>query len=100
MAAEGCVTAMTDTSDGLAADLGQIARASGCGIQLKGRDLPVRAALQRVARCWGQEPLALILGSSDDYQLVFTCDPAEVKRIVGLLMGRCPVAVIVAAAQD
>jgi thiamine-monophosphate kinase len=72
----GLATAAIDISDGLLADLGHIARASGLTAELDQQVLPYSEALQQwpadVARTYA-------LSGGDDYELCFTV-PAEALR--------------------
>ena len=65
-------TAMVDVSDGLLADLGHVAAASGVAIDLTSAALPVAEPLQAVAAATGADPLAFVLGGGDDHPLVAT----------------------------
>lgn len=62
LAAQGCVTAMMDLSDGLAKDLPRLARASGCGYALE-TDLLPRNVGSTVAQA---------LGDGEDFELLFS----------------------------
>ncbi|MGX9965092.1 thiamine-phosphate kinase [Roseomonas sp. F4] len=71
----GLAHAAMDVSDGLVQDLGHLARAAGCAAVIEA-DLvplsdPARAALADDAAL-----LSRILTGGDDYELVFTADPA------------------------
>jgi thiamine-monophosphate kinase len=63
--------AAMDLSDGLADAAGQLADASGCGVELEAEALPIEAA----ARAWweaaGQDAVVRALSSGDDYELLF-----------------------------
>lgn len=66
----GRASAALDISDGLLADLGHIAKASGVAIWIDADQVPVAADL---AVAWGPDrALELALGGGDDYQLAFT----------------------------
>jgi thiamine-monophosphate kinase len=65
-------TSMTDVSDGLVADLGNIAAASGVRIELRGSALPVSLKLKEVAAALNTDPMTWVLTSGDDYALVAT----------------------------
>jgi thiamine-monophosphate kinase len=72
-----------DISDGLVADLGHIAEASGLGAEISVADLPLSsaaAAILETAPGMG----AAVLGGGDDYELMFTLAPdrrAEVAQL-------------------
>lgn len=65
-------TAMTDISDGLIADLGHIATASGVRIDLRGEALAPTAKLRDVASALNIDPMSWVLTGGDDYSLVAT----------------------------
>lgn len=70
----GVATAALDISDGLLADCGHIARASGVALFVEQQRLPLSVAL---LACMGEESARqLALGGGDDYVLAFTL-PAE-----------------------
>ena len=85
-AAEAGAHAMTDVSDGLVADLGHLATASGVTIDLDGRAL--RADVEEVApaaHAAGVDPWALVLGGGEDHALVacFPDAPPPGWRVIG-----------------
>ncbi|WP_326946996.1 thiamine-phosphate kinase [Amycolatopsis sp. NBC_00348] len=65
-------TAMIDVSDGLLADLGHIAEASGVGIDVRTADLDVPARLTEVGAALGADPLDWVLTGGEDHALVAT----------------------------
>jgi thiamine-monophosphate kinase len=71
-AAELGATAMTDVSDGLVADLGHIAAASGVRIDLRGEALAIPAKLREVGAALNVDPQVWVLTGGDDYSLVAT----------------------------
>lgn len=86
VAAENGATAMTDVSDGLLADLGHIAEASGVGIDLSTAALAAdRDALAGAAEAVGADAWAWILGGGEDHALVatFPVSPPPGWRVIG-----------------
>ena len=65
-------TSMTDVSDGLVADLGNIATASEVRIDLTAKAIPVALKLKEVAAALNTDPMTWVLTSGDDYALVAT----------------------------
>lgn len=65
-------TAFLDVSDGLLADLGHVARASGVGIDVESARLAVPEPLRAVAAAVGVDPLGFVLGGGEDHALVGT----------------------------
>jgi len=65
-------TSMTDVSDGLVADLGHVADASGVRIDLRADAVPVPAKLREVGAALNVDPLVWVLTGGDDYALAAT----------------------------
>ena len=68
-------TASVDISDGLIADLGHLASASGVRIMVEGEQVPLSAPLKAL---WGEGALLRAVGAGDDYQIAFTAAPGQV----------------------
>jgi len=72
-AADGGATAMTDVSDGLLADLGHIADASGVGVDVFRDALSLdHEAVRGAAAATSGDPWAWVLGGGEDHALVAT----------------------------
>ncbi len=69
-------TAAADVSDGLIADAGHIASASGVDLVIDAATVPLSAPARRSGRA-----LADLLSGGDDYELVFTAPPAAAAGI-------------------
>jgi len=67
------VAAMIDISDGLLLDAWRICRASGVGMVLKERSIPVSAAAKRLSNRSGKPPLQHALSDGEDFELLFCC---------------------------
>lgn len=90
-AADAGATAMTDVSDGLIADLGHIAAASGVGIDVSTQALGVdHDAVAAAAAATSHDPWSWVLGGGEDHALVAafpTAPPAGWRRIGVVLDG-------------
>jgi thiamine-monophosphate kinase len=78
-ALRGIASACIDVSDGLAADAGKLAAASGVAAVIEVERLPLSAALRAQAGEAGARQLALTGG--DDYELCFTVPPARAAEL-------------------
>jgi thiamine-monophosphate kinase len=68
--------AAIDVSDGLAADLGHVARESGVAARVEVERVPLAPGLARVASRLGLDALELALTGGEDYELLFAA-PAD-----------------------
>jgi thiamine-monophosphate kinase len=86
VAADAGATSMTDVSDGLVADLGHIARASGVGIDLSRDALGAdHDALASAAAALVMDPWVWVLAGGEDHALVatFPGPPPVGWRVIG-----------------
>ncbi len=79
LALRGKASAALDISDGLLADCGHIARASGVALLVECQRLQASAALSGLLA--GEEALRQQLAAGDDYVLVFTLPPEYLGEI-------------------
>lgn len=74
----GRASAAIDISDGLAADLGHLCRASGTGATVNVEQVPLSAPLHR---CLSTAGWAAVLAFGDDYELCFTVPPDSTSHV-------------------
>jgi thiamine-monophosphate kinase len=91
-ALRGIASACIDVSDGLAADAGKLAAASGCAAVIEVERLPLSAPLRAQAGAAGAAQLAL--GGGDDYELCFTVPPQRLQQLSALVNVKCQITCI------
>lgn len=93
VAADAGATAMTDVSDGLLGDLGHIAQASGCVIDLSAGTLAADVdAVRTAADAVGADPRDWVLGGGEDHALAATFGgaPPDGWRVIGRVLDGSP----------
>ncbi|PSR14132.1 MAG: thiamine-phosphate kinase [Bacteroidetes bacterium] len=74
-------TAMIDISDGVASELFHLCRASGVGAFLEESGVPIHPDAQLLALKFKLDPITCALSGGEDYELLFTIDPADIEKV-------------------
>jgi thiamine-monophosphate kinase len=82
LARELGATAMMDLSDGLAADLPKLLRASGVGAVIDAAQVPVHPAAAHWAQAHGLDPIAFAIAGGEDYELLIAAPPLVALRLL------------------
>ncbi len=77
-------TAMIDLSDGLASDLMQLCKASGCGARIYLERIPIARQTHRLAEEMHVDPVVAALNGGQDHELLFTV-PLSMQEQIGRL---------------
>lgn len=89
IAAEAGATSMIDVSDGLLADLGHIASASGVAVDVHTAAFDLPEPLHAVGAALGAEPISFVLEGGDDHALLATyasvSDVPEGWSVIGVV---------------
>jgi thiamine-monophosphate kinase len=80
LGARQLATAMIDLSDGLSSDLSHLCRESRVGARIEASRVPVNPFIHQL-RDDDFEPLALALDGGEDFELLFTVSPRDLKRL-------------------
>jgi thiamine-monophosphate kinase len=75
VALAGVATSMIDISDGLLGDLNHVCEDSGVGAEIVRNKLPVSEPMRDLIDPQGWDIFEMIIGESDDYELIITCSP-------------------------
>lgn len=91
----GRATACIDVSDGLLADLGHVARASGVRLILERARLPLSEPARRLIEATGDDAAwEPVLAGGDDYELAFTLPEDRLPALVAAVQSEVPLRVI------
>jgi thiamine-monophosphate kinase len=92
LAESGAVTSMMDTSDGLAMSLYDLARQSHVGFRIRESSLPILKEVKEFVPN-PHELTELALYTGGDFELLFTIDPQQVKKVQNIcnltVIGEC-----------
>jgi thiamine-monophosphate kinase len=75
----GIPSACIDLSDGLAAGVGELARASGAGVVVDAETLPIDDDTRRWFSGRGADPVEAACAGGEDYELLFTVPPRRLR---------------------
>ena len=74
-------TSMIDISDGLASELFHICTQSNVGAFLEESGVPIHPDAEMMALKFKLDPITCALSGGEDYELLFTIDPADVEKV-------------------
>jgi thiamine-monophosphate kinase len=83
----GAVHAMMDLSDGLAADLPKLCRASGVGALIHADTLPISDDLSAASDTLGCDAVGLAADGGEDFELLMTVASKDVPRVIDAVQG-------------
>lgn len=83
----GIATSMIDISDGLSSEIVHIANASGCGAVVHEEAIPLSADVRQAALQLKMDPYAWAWDGGEDFELLYTVNPADRPRAVGTHIG-------------
>lgn len=75
-------TSMMDISDGLSSEILHICKQSRLGCVLYEEKIPVHEEMKKAVFKFEMDPTACALSGGEDYELLFTIDPADYEKLV------------------
>ncbi len=75
------ISAMMDISDGLTGDLIKLAKVNKVGFRIFKEKIPLSPTLKKFAKKIRKEPFEFALRGGEDYELLFTASPCNIKEI-------------------
>jgi thiamine-monophosphate kinase len=84
---ERLATAMIDISDGLSSDLTHLCRASNVGAMIDAQRIPVDSSVVNLCGRRALDPLLLALDGGEDFELLFTIRPRDLRGLPRALGG-------------
>jgi thiamine-monophosphate kinase len=88
------ITSMIDISDGLSSDLYHLCEKSNKGALIYAEKIPISQKTKRVCKLLSLSPLNLALSSGEEYELLFTLNPEEEKKLLKVTQGKFQVSII------
>ena len=74
-------TAMIDVSDGVSSELFHICKASDVGAFIEESGVPIHPDAEMMALKFQMDPITCALNGGEDYELLFTIDPADLDKV-------------------
>ncbi len=74
-------TAMIDISDGLASEVLHICKNSNVGAYIEEVNVPINQQTELMAIKFGMDPITCALSGGEDYELLFTLNPADIEKV-------------------
>ena len=88
------ITSMIDISDGLSSDLYHLCEESNKGSLIYADKIPISQKTRETCKLLNLSPLNLALSSGEEYELLFTLNPEEEKKLLKVTQGKFRVTII------
>jgi thiamine-monophosphate kinase len=90
----GFINGMIDVSDGLSSELHHLAKESGLGAFIDIKAIPLSSPTKKIALQKKKDPYEMALNGGEDYELLFTSAPKNLRKILKLGKGRTKLTVL------